>query len=232
MRNSPIVHRCAQQTDEWRRLHIGIPTASNFHRILTPTGRRSDQRGAYMCRLIAERLLKEYLPNRAVTEEGNSPYWVNRGIDMEPLGLAAFENAFGVALDRVGFVTTPNAQIGCSPDGLVVGKNEAAEVKSPAPWTQMEYLLGNHREPDGRIWKTYKPQVQGQLLIGQWDCVHFYSYHPRMPAKYVFTEPDLAYIRTLRDALGEFLHDLESELARAKDMGTYIPVEQILEAAK
>jgi hypothetical protein len=223
-----VIDRCIQQSDEWHRLHVARPTASNFHKILTPDGKRSGQRAKYMHRLIAEYLLNEHLPERPTTEERESKnYWMDRGIEMEPVAVKAFEKEYGVQFEPVGFITSPLGRFGCSPDGLVVGRNESIEIKSPAPWTQMSYLLADREDPKGP-WKDYKPQVQGQMLVGGFDCVHFYTFHPRMPAKYVTTLPESSYMATLRQALDDFLGDFDAELRKAKELGTYIRAEEIL----
>jgi hypothetical protein len=195
---------------------------------LTPDGKRSGQRAKYMYRLIAEHLLNEHLPERPTTEERESKnYWMDRGIAMEPLAIEAFEKEHQMQFEPVGFVTSPLGRLGCSPDGLVAGKNESIEIKAPAPWTQISYLLAKADDPKGP-WKDYRPQVQGQLLVGHFDCVHFYAFHPRMPRKYVMTEPELGYMATLRQALDDFLGDFDTELLKARELGTYITAEEIL----
>jgi hypothetical protein len=181
-----------------------------------------------MHRLIAEKLLNEHLPERPTTEERESKnYWMDRGIEMEPIAIKAFEKAHEVQFEPIGFVTSPLGRFGCSPDGLVAGKNESIEIKSPAPWTQVSYLLAELNDPKGP-WKDYRPQVQGQMLVGGFDCVHFYTFHPRMPAKYVTTLPDSSYMATLRQALDDFLGDFDTELRKARELGTYIRAEEIL----
>ena len=54
-------HACEQYSDDWFRLRLGIPTASQFHNIVTPLGRPTDnrERRKYMLRLVAERLLSD-----------------------------------------------------------------------------------------------------------------------------------------------------------------------------
>src|SRR5262245_48735735 len=212
----PVIDRnITQQTDEWRRAHIGIPTASNFSKILTPARmKKSDQWGRYKYRLIAEKLLGEYLPDKAMT--GESGYWLTRGIDMEPHAVDAFQRAHNMKIERVGFVWTENKRLGCSPDGVIAGTHdtEAIEIKSPAPWTQVEYLLASRED---KVWQDYRCQVQGQMIIGEFHCVHFFAFHPRMPSKYVFTTPDLSFQAVLRQMLHDFLGELERDYARAKE---------------
>jgi hypothetical protein len=216
------IDRCAQQSDEWKRLHIYKPTAANFHKILTPGGKLSEQRKTYMYRLLAEKLLNEHLPERPGAEERESKnYWMDRGIDMEPIAIKTFEQEHSIRFEPVGFVTAANGRMGCSPDGLIVGKNESVEIKAPAPWTQIKYLLEG-------LGTQYKPQVQGQLLVGGFDCVHFYAFHPRTPNKYVMTVPEFPYMATLRQALDDFLGELDASLQKARELGNYLTAEEIM----
>jgi len=53
----PIFHNVAQYSAAYDRLKLGIPTSSNFHKIITPQGKLSKQWREYACVLIAERLL-------------------------------------------------------------------------------------------------------------------------------------------------------------------------------
>ncbi len=55
----PVFHDVAQYSEEYDRLKIGIPTSSNFHKIVTPHGMPSKQWREYACVLIAERLLQQ-----------------------------------------------------------------------------------------------------------------------------------------------------------------------------
>jgi hypothetical protein len=54
----PIFHDVAQYSEAYDRLKLGIPTSSNFHKIITPQGKPSKQWREYACVLIAERLLQ------------------------------------------------------------------------------------------------------------------------------------------------------------------------------
>lgn len=197
-----------QGSARWYELRLGVPTASNFKKIITPKGEQSAQARKYMYRLIAERLLKE-------TQDDELGYvqWVSRGKSEEGNAAAMFEFTHERPLRPGGFVTTDDGKLGCSPDRLV-GTNEAVEIKSPAPWTQIGYLL------DGPG-ADYRPQVQGQLLVGDFEAVHFYSYHPQMPPFEQITLPDRAYQRLLQGTLAWFCDELEKSTERARELGAY-----------
>lgn len=204
------IHRVDQGTEEWHALRIGVPTASNFHKIITPkTGKPSEQARPYMFRLIAERLLNEQMEDGADRVE-----WVERGKIEQPNAEAQLAFTHNLELEPVGFVTDDTGTLGCSPDALIVGKPEAAEIKCPAPWTQIGYLL------DG-LGAQYRPQVQGQILIGEFERVHFYSWHGRMPPFYQVTNRDDRYIALLRPLLLAFCDELERETERARKLGSY-----------
>ena len=206
----------SQNSDEWRSRHIGRPTAGNFHKILSPVRMKlSAQRRHYMFRLITETLMNEYLPEREIT--GEAGYWLNRGIEMQPIAEKQFERDTRMQIEPVGFVMTDDKKLGCSPDGLIVGSKdkEAIEIKAPAPWTHAEYLLAKE---DEETWQRYRCQVQGQIIIGGFEAVHFYSYHPDWPPKYVQTLPKAPFIKILKQALDDFVGELDMELKRAREM--------------
>ena len=56
-----IIHECVQGTTEWLQLRSGIPTASNFEKILTKSGKKSASQERYMFALLAERMMVERL---------------------------------------------------------------------------------------------------------------------------------------------------------------------------
>jgi hypothetical protein len=206
------IHRVDQGTTEWHLLRIGKPTASMFHKIITPGGKPSSQARDYMFRLIAERLLNEQMEDGVGRLE-----WIERGKVREPDAAAQLSFTHNLDLEPVGFVTDDDNRLGCSPDRLVVGRREAVEIKCPAPWTQIGYML------DGPG-NDYRPQVQGQLLIGEFDRVHFYSWHDRMPPVYAITGRDEKYIAVLGDLLERFVDELDAETLRARRMGSFAAI--------
>ena len=204
-----------QGSAHWYALRLGIPTASNFHKINTPAkGEISTQAKPYMYRQIAERLLRE-------SQEDQLGYvqWVERGKGQEGNAAAMFEFTHEQALRPGGFCTTDDGRLGCSPDRLV-GKNESVEIKTPAPWTQIGYLL------DGPP-TEYRPQVQGQLMVGEFDAVHFYSYHPQMPPFERVTLPERGYQSLLKGTLNWFCDELDKLTERARSLGAYAVARRI-----
>ena len=203
-------HFVDQGTSEWYALRMGLPTASQFHKIVTPVKcEASTQAKGYMYRLIAERLLKESMDQEIRVE------WVERGKVEQAPAAAQFQLVTDLKLKPVGFVTTDDGLFGASPDYLIEKRLECVEVKCPAPWTQIEYLLAGPGV-------EYRPQVQGQLFVTGLDCNHFYAYHPRMPAKHIVSLPEPAYIGKMRDHLMFFVEELFVQTERARKLGAYV----------
>jgi hypothetical protein len=205
-----IIHRMPQGSVEWWAVRSGMPTSSNFHKVVTPGGKLSEQRHKYLYRLVAERLLAEPMEDQLHVE------WVEHGREMEPFAAAQFQFLENCELEPVGFITTDDNRLGCSPDRLLKDKAEAVEIKCASPPVQIGRLL------DG-LDNDYKPQVQGQLLVGQFERVHFYSFHDRMPGFHLITLPDKAYQKILRQHLADFVEELDAATDRARALGVYQP---------
>lgn len=204
-----------QGSADWYRLRVGRPTASNFHRIVTPKGEPSKQALPYMYRLTAERMLIDTLDD----DIGFVKY-VRDGQEREPQAVALFNFTNETVLEPGGFVTTDDGRLGASPDRLLKGGRQAVEVKCPAPQTQMRYLLDG---PDD----DYRAQVQGHLLVGEFEAVHFFTYHPQMPPFHRVTLPDKHYMLALRAALNAFCDALDVMTERARRIGAYVTTRQV-----
>jgi hypothetical protein len=197
-----------QGSADWYKLRLGIPTASQFHRIATSTGKLSKQARNYAFFLVAERLLNECLEPELRAE------WMERGRELEPQAMMLYEFENDVQTGPGGFVTNDAGTIGASPDRLIGSGHAALELKCPAPQTHVKYMLEGPGE-------DYKPQVQGQLLIGEFHYVDFYSYHPAMPPVFVRTYRDEKYIEILKSALDEFVDMKEDMLEKARTRGLF-----------
>lgn len=205
-----IYYDVEQGTGEWFRLRMGIPTASCFDQIVTPAkGQLSKSSVKYAYRLICERLLK------APTESVEGQMWMERGKEIEPQAVKQYEFVNDAETVPVGFITTDDGLIGCSPDRLVLSDRRIGlEIKCPSPHVHLGYLLDGQAE-------AYRPQVQGQLYVAELERADFYSYHPRMPACTIRTARDESYIKLLGAALRGFNEQLFEMLERAKAMGVF-----------
>lgn len=159
------VHDFEQGSEQWFKARIGIPTASQFHRIVTPAKlQASKQSFDYLCELCAETMLGQ-------PHDMSRSQFMQRGTELEAEAITwyAFENDCDVT--RVGFCTTNDERIGYSPDGLV-GDHGALETKCPAAKTHIGYLL----DPD-RLVAAYRTQVQGGLWVTGRKWCDLVSWH-------------------------------------------------------
>lgn len=195
-----------QGSDEWHKARSIIPTASNFGRILTPTGKKSDQADGYANQIIASMLLgksAETFKGNAATQNGN---------EQEIHAIEYYEFQKDVETTKVGLCINENGTYGASPDRLV-GKDGVLEIKCPEPKTHIEYIL------DGEIATKYKPQTQGQLLVLKRDWVDTCSYHPEIKGVITPIERDDNYISLLHETLEEFNEKLQKKILRMIELG-------------
>lgn len=201
----------AQGSSEWFECRRGVPTSSCFDKIVTPTGKFSTQSEGYAHLLLAEMIMGESL------DKFPASYWMERGALMEHEAAKLYEFETGYKLDRGGFITDDQGRWGCSPDRRILDKSGkvigALEIKCPAPWTHVENLL--KKEID----KQYVPQVQGQMFVGEFEFVDWYSYHPDMPPSLVRTPRDEEYIAVLAHGLMQFTEVMQRKLLSLVEIG-------------
>lgn len=195
----PKFHFVPQYSEQWDRLRIGIPTSSGFDKIITPTGKASAQWKKYCHALIAERVLNRRL------ESFMSP-WMERGHELEADAVGQYELMRKIDTVEIGFVTTDDEKLGCSPDRLV-GDDGLLELKVPAPQTQIEYLL------EDELVKDYYPQLQGQLFVTGRKWVDIMAYHPEIPPVITRMERDEGYIDCMRMLLGKATSYIDEKIA-------------------
>lgn len=183
-----IVHEVEQRSPEWYALRAGKPTASEFSKLITSTGKPSESAATYAITLAVEKFAGKPVD----AWEGNS--WTERGREMELRALDLYSFAHDVDIAPVGFVTDDDETIGCSPDGLV-GTDGLVEVKCLKAENHVKaalYYRKNERCPP-----TYVQQAQGQMLITGRTWCDVIFYHPELPLLVIRQKPELA----LRDAL-------------------------------
>ncbi len=201
---------CVQNTDEWIAARLGIPTASEFHRIITAVkGDLSKSARKYAAGLVAETLLGHPLERAPGT-----PWAMERGKQLEPLAIQQYAFTNDVEVRRVGFVTTDNGKIGCSPDGLIVGTKGGLEVKCTLDENHMSIFMDGPGD-------DYKQQVQGNLAIAELEWWDLYAYHPELPPVTLRTYRDEPYIAKMGAALTEFLEIRDAMLAKAMASGFF-----------
>lgn len=185
---------CKQGSPEWHRAKLGLPSASQFHRIFSPGGKPSTQAAAYMNQLLAEYFTGEPTGAQA------SPF-MQRGTALEDEARSRFEFEHDVSVQQVGVCLRDDGLVAASPDGLL-GDDELLELKVPAASTQIAYLRDGL---DGEYWS----QCQGQLYVTERKAVTLYAYSPVLPAVELRIERDPKYIAALDAAVSAFVVELQ-----------------------
>jgi hypothetical protein len=134
--------------------------------------------------------------------ERNVNEWMTRGQALEAQAVKAYCFERDCELQQVGFITTDDGLIGCSPDRLVIGQNGGVEIKCPMPASHVGHMC--RRELD----EQYRPQIMGQMLIAELDWVDWTSYCPGLPAIIVRVYRDEEFISKLREALSGFVETM------------------------
>lgn len=191
---------CEQRSVEWFQARCGIPTASEFDKIITTTGIQSKQRTKYMYGLAGEKL-------GGIVEEGYQSAAMLRGNELEAEARAFYE-LINEPVQTVGFCLSEDGY-GASPDGFV-GKNGLIEIKCPIISTHVEYLLKNELPSD------YIQQTQGQLLVTGREWVDFVSYYPGLKPLIVRVNRNETFLSLLKKELNTFIQELNEIVEKIK----------------
>lgn len=181
-----------QYTPEWFAVRRGVPTCSNFSKIITPAkGEMSKSAIGYAFELVAQAVDPAY-----GAQDDYVSAAMKNGTIMEPEARRFYEFDADATVEPVGFCLTDDGRFGGSPDGLV-GADGCLELKSPEPKTQVAYLYR------GGLPDEYKPQVHGHIIITGRKWCDFVSYARGLPPLRVRVEPN-EYTDALRACLDEF----------------------------
>ena len=202
MSNPVIIRDIEQGTPEWFAMRKGIPTASNFGKILTGTTLKKSSSAAKYQRELCGALLggdAEFTGNK----------WTERGNELEPEARAWYSFNYDVQVEQVGFVYQDDSHdVGCSPDGFV-GDDGGVEIKCPSAAVHVEYMLKDKLVP-----VTYISQVRGTLyLTGRewWDFVSYYpGVRPVVVRVHRTETKQVEWVAAFEELMPEFLKDLDA----------------------
>lgn len=197
------LHNVQQGTPEWLELRLGLPTASEFHNLITPLWKTKTGEGpnTYLCRKIVEKVC------RHIDEDFGGGFAMEQGFILEHEAIPWFEFAHDVAVERVGFCTTDDGRVGCSPDGLI-GEDGGIEMKCPLPHTHLKYLLA------GTLPADYAAQVHGSMYVTGRPWWMFVSYSRKFPALVIKVERDEKIQAAIHEALTGFLKSFDTQMAK------------------
>lgn len=219
-----IHHKCIQGSEDWLRLRLGRPTASEFERIITPAERRtkegeikgwqptkSETRRAYQIKLLTELILGVSLDN-VVTPA------MLHGKDWEPKARSAYELEENTDVEICGFCTLDDGSAGASPDGFV-GQDGSIEIKCPE---RPEVHMGYFMDAEAFIAEHWA-QVQGQLYITGRKWTDLISYFMGLPMATVRITPHPEFQKRLHSALQTFLAEFRDLRELAVNRGVKFP---------
>lgn len=194
---------CEQNTPEWHRARLGIPTASSFDAILTPAKSKGEQktRRTYMLKLAGE-ILTGAPMEMVMTRD------MERGHLLEPEARDLYTLQADASLERVGFVK--RGRVGCSPDSLI-GEDGGLEIKTKAPHLLIDATLKDEFPEE------HKAQVQGALWItGRkwWDLA---VYWPGLPLFVKRAYRDEAFIQNMAAEVERFRTDLDQVVVQMQE---------------
>ncbi|MEB3212941.1 MAG: YqaJ viral recombinase family protein [Leptolyngbyaceae bacterium] len=155
-----------QHTEEWLNLRLGLLTASEICRILTPAKLQyvtGEKEKAHLYEILAQRI-------NGFAEPVFQSYDMFRGLEDEVEAKNYYRNNYDDIVDT-GFITNDKwgFTLGYSPDGLV-GDDGLVECKSRVAKYQIQTIIDNKMPDD------YKIQVQAGLLISERKWCDFISY--------------------------------------------------------
>lgn len=199
-----IIKDLEQGSPEWFSIRSGKLTASEFGKILTPTGSLSKSAEAHMFDLIVECICPDEDP-----WPGNKH--TDRGKRLEPEAREVFASLnpqFSVA--EAGFIVGSNPAVGCSPDGLLFSSKNGEqpiaglEIKCPSPKIHASTLIS------GEIPKKHNPQIHGGMVVTGLDEWHFMSYCPGLCPFITIVKRD-DYTEKLEKEIGKFMENYKKK---------------------
>ncbi len=198
-----IIKDILQLSPEWFALKAGVPSSSDFNKIITTKGDRSDSRKNYLYQLAGEKIIGH-------RNESYVSYAMKRGIVLEPEARALYSFIKEVDVETVTIVFNESRNQACSPDGLMHKKG--LEIKCPELHTHVKYLLS------GKLPTTYFQQVQGSMYITGFDSWDFMSYYPGIDPLIIEVERDDKFIDKLTEEMESFLYDLAITTRKLKEI--------------
>jgi len=185
-----IIHDDIEQgSTAWFALRCGIPTGSEFSKLITSTGAPSKSMASYAYDKACESFAKE----RVDPFMGNA--WTEAGNEDEDSARDHYAFTTGNKTVQVGFVTDDEGTCGCSPDSLVNddGVLELKRLKGSKLVEANLYYKANKKLPP-----LYVQQTQGEMMIckRKWCDVVFYN--PLLPSLKIRVYPDAQVIAGLK----------------------------------
>ena len=194
-----------QGSEAWFRARMGIPTASEFAKLL---GIKKDARDKETRRKYLYQLAGEIISGEPAESYSNAH--MERGKAMEAEAREEYAFIADVEPQQVGFIR--NGRKGCSPDSLI-GDAGMLELKTKLPALLLEAMFRGEFPPEHRA------QCQGAMWVAEREWIDLAIYWPRMRLVTYRATRDEAYITELARAVDEFNADLDALVDRYRRYG-------------
>ena len=201
------IHNFEQNSQEWCSARLGVITASNFAKGITPKKLQLSSQSEELALSLAGEII-----TGVSAEEFQGNYHTDRGQELEPDAVELYEMTTGHTTTKVGFVTNDEGTIGASPDRLV-GEDGGLEIKCPSMKQHLRYLFGLDD-----LTQEHRPQVQGNILVCQRKWWNVMSYHPELPPVIKDVNPDAEYLGALEPALNEVAQKVQDYVTKIRGM--------------
>ena len=217
-----ITNRDIQQGSlEWFDLRCGVVTASEADSLITPAKLQPVSESAatsYLALKLAEKVAGPQSTGRPDAGgehplRGPCSWDMEQGQILEEEARPAFSIETGIQTGKVGFLTTDDGRLGCSPDavieegGNIVG---GVEIKCPSLKVHIARLL-NPVLP-----REYLLQVQFSMLVTGAEYWWFFCYRRRMDPICLKVERDPHIIMALQNAANAFIADMDDAWTRLR----------------
>lgn len=192
--------------DKWLRLRLGVITASRAHD-LVPNKRDGKPKASY--KSYMNELIAEVCTGKGQEISAKPLEW---GRDNEVAARAAYEFEANERIQDGGFIYGLDKRVGCSPDGIVVGKNKGLELKCPySSETHIDFVTND------KIKDEYLTQCQWSMWVAGFDVWAFASFDPRMKKhmiKIEVIERDPKMMALFDEIVPGFIKEMDEVLKR------------------
>lgn len=210
----PVIIECEQGTPEWLAARLGLPTASEFRKVLAKSKELRMRTG------LMRKLAGEIITGRCA--ESYTNWYMEQGKVNEPEALALYAFVTETKPQKVGFIR--NGDTGCSPDALL-GWDGGCEIKSVLPHIQVETITADKVPPE------HEAQVQGNMWVCEREWWDFVSYCPDMPLFIKRVERNEDFIKVIAREVAVFNRELRELVEKVRAYKTSIPIKRQLEGS-
>lgn len=214
-----IYRDLVQGTDEWIALRIGLLTASETKKIITPATLKyasNDKERAYVYEIAAQRINNYIEPSYVDDNMLRGSLDESTARDLYSKHISPVEQVGFIINESLGF------KFGYSPDGLV-GDDGLIEIKSSKQSIHLQRIVGN-KIPDEHI-----IQIQTGLFVSGRKWCDFLNICCGMPMQLIRVYPDEKIQAAIKDCAIQFKNRVVETIAQYNELSKgFIPTERVI----